>query len=137
MISNRCKRVRLAAVLASFAASTANAQSTNCMAMGPDMVQCYGANGSSTNCMAMGPSMASCNTDGGQAEPHTSQANAGGNDGGSWTDSLMPWREPNFRKKLGKMIVAGDCQGAAKLAYEKGRLELGAQIARSCQPATK
>jgi hypothetical protein len=41
-------------------------------------------------------------------------------------------QENSLRKKIGKMLAAGDCQGAAKLAYEKGRLELGAQIAKTC-----
>ena len=132
MIIRGNKRAGLFAVLAAFMASTANAQSTNCMAMGSNMVQCYGADGSSTNCMAMGPNMAHCDTTGGQSQPHTSQANAGSDNGGSWLDDLMPWREGNFRKRIGKLIAAGDCQGAAKLAYEKGRLELGGQIARTC-----
>jgi putative hemolysin len=134
MIICHCRRVGLLTLLATFAVSTANAQSTNCMAMGSNMVQCYGADGSSTNCMAMGPNMAHCDTIGGQSQPRAPQANASDN-GGSWLDDLMPWREGNFRKKIGKMIAAGDCQGAAKLAYEKGRLELGAQIAKTCSPA--
>lgn len=130
------ERALLLAVLASFAASIANAQSTNCMAMGPDMVQCYGANGSSTNCMKIGPDMAHCDTLG-QSQSAGAKSDDVGNRGGhGWVDDLMPWREGNLRKKIGKMIVAGDCQGAAKLAYEKGRLELGAQIARTCTPTS-
>ena len=131
MIFRYYKRVGMFAVVATFAVS-ADAQSTNCMAMGPNMVQCYSADGSSTNCMAMGPDMAHCDTIGGQSQPQRSQASASGGNGENWLDDLMPWRESNFRKKIGKMIAAGDCQGAAKLAYEKGRLELGAQIARTC-----
>lgn len=41
-------------------------------------------------------------------------------------------RENSLRKKIGKLMAAGDCHGASKLAYESGRLELGAQLARSC-----
>lgn len=136
MIIHHCKRVGLFTVLATFAVSTANAQATNCMSMGGNMVQCYGADGSSTNCMSIGPNMAHCDTVAGQSQPHTPQANAGSDNGGGWLDDLMPWREGNFRKKIGKMIAAGDCQAAAKLAYEKGRLELGAEIARSCSSST-
>lgn len=135
-----CKRAGLFTFLTTFAVSTANAQSTNCMAMGPDMVQCYGADGSSTNCMAMGPTMASCNTVGGQAHPDTSQTNAStnGGSGGGFLDYILGsgFQEASFRKKLGKMIAAGDCRGAAKLAYQKGRLELGTQIAQTCSSAS-
>lgn len=46
-------------------------------------------------------------------------------------------RENSFRKKIGKMLADGDCQGAARFALEKGRLELGAEIARSCKPPTQ
>lgn len=112
------------------ATSTVSATAqTNCMSMGPNMVQCYGADGSSTNCMAMGPNMSHCDTVGGQSRPRAQEASG---DDDSLLDELMPWRVANFRKKLGKMIAAGDCQGAAKLAYEKGKLELGAQISRTC-----
>jgi hypothetical protein len=136
MIIDHVRRAGVFGILATLTVSTASAQ-TNCMAMGSNMVQCYGADGSSTNCMAIGPNMAHCDTIGGQAHPQTQQANAsGGGNGENWLDDLMPWREGNFRKKLGKMIAAGDCQGASKLAYEKGRLELGAQIAKTCSPST-
>src|SRR5947209_5944640 len=108
------KRAALFAALA-LLTSAADAQSTNCMAMGPNMVQCYGADGSSTNCMSMGPNTAHCDTIGGQAHPQAAQASSGDATGGSWLNDLMPWRESNFRKKIGKMIAAGDCRGAAKL----------------------
>jgi hypothetical protein len=32
------------------------------------------------------------------------------------------------------MLAAGDCQGAAQFAFEKGRLELGQSIAQDCRP---
>lgn len=37
-----------------------------------------------------------------------------------------------LRKKIGRMIAAGDCKGAAKLAYEKGWLDVGAEIKQTC-----
>jgi hypothetical protein len=41
-------------------------------------------------------------------------------------------QENHLRKKIGKMLAAGNCQAAAQLAYEKGRIELGAEVARMC-----
>ena len=41
-------------------------------------------------------------------------------------------RELSFRKKVGAMLADGDCQGAARYALQKGRLELSTAIARSC-----
>lgn len=55
-----------------------------------------------------------------------------------WGDDLAALikqrRENAFRKKVGKLLTAGDCRAASKLAYEKGRLELGQQIAQTCPP---
>jgi hypothetical protein len=43
-------------------------------------------------------------------------------------------RESSFKKKVGSMLAAGDCEGAAQFALEKGRLELGTSIAQACRP---
>lgn len=85
--------------------------------------------------MAMGPSMANCQTTSGQDQSQPQQANSG--PGGGFLDYIFGsgFQEASFRKKLGKMIAAGDCRGASQLAYQKGRLELGAEIAKTCTPA--
>ncbi len=38
-----------------------------------------------------------------------------------------------FRMKVGKMLADGDCQGATRLAFENGQLELGQSITATCQ----
>lgn len=129
MFSKLPRQVGYFAVLAAVSISTVDAQSTNCMAMGPDMVQCYGTDGSSTNCMAMGPTMASCNTIG------SANASANASSDGDPFDFIHALQARALRKKIGKMIAAGDCQGAARLAYEKGQIELGAAIPHICQPS--
>jgi hypothetical protein len=140
MTNFRFKGAGIFTTLTAFAASTVSAQSTNCMAMGPDMVQCYDANGSNTNCIAMGSDMAHCETIGGTRS--TTPGANGGRDsgsGGGFLDNIlgMNFQESSFRKKVGRMIAAGDCEGAARMAYEKGRLELGADISRTCKPAAR
>jgi hypothetical protein len=42
-------------------------------------------------------------------------------------------REKAFRIKVGKMLADGDCNGAARLALESGRLELGQSISETCR----
>jgi hypothetical protein len=46
-------------------------------------------------------------------------------------------RERSFRAKVGKMLAAGDCDGAARFALEKGRLELGSELRRTCLAASR
>ncbi|WP_123905442.1 hypothetical protein [Sphingobium cloacae] len=87
---------------------------------------------SSTNCMAMGSGMVHCNTmDMGGA----SQSDDGYALGQGIGALIARGRENSFRKKVGQMLANGDCEGAARFALEKGRLELGADIAKSCKPA--
>lgn len=98
------------AVVAICAPSVAGAQHTTCMAMGPDMV--------------------SCNTTGGQSN----------NDGGAVLgrglgDLIAGINEGNLRKRVGRLLADGDCEGAARLALEKGRLEMGLAIRESCGPS--
>ena len=47
---------------------------------------------------------------------------------------IVDHREKAFRMKVGKMLADGDCRGAARLALESGRLELGQSIIAACQP---
>jgi hypothetical protein len=131
-------------LLIAFAAE-AGAQSTNCMRMAGGMVNCNTIGGGSTTCMPMGTTMVSCNTIGGG-----SQNNAAGgsfdtpsgnyDDGGSGealgrgvADFINGFGERAFRRKVGAMLANGDCQGASRFAYEKGRIEVGNLIAQSCQ----
>lgn len=107
---NQSKRARLFLFLASLTSSAAAAQS-------------------STNCIGMGSGLVHCDT------MDLSQPKDDDDDVGTNLGLLIArMQENHLRKQIGKMLAAGDCEGAAKLAYEKGRLELGAQIARTCTP---
>lgn len=87
---------------------------------------------SSTNCMVMGGGLISCNTIDMGHQPNSD----GGAELGKGIGRLIASvGEKNFRKKIGRMLANGDCQGAARYAYEKGRLELGASITAACQAA--
>lgn len=120
-----------AIALLSMAASV-SAQTTNCMAMGSTMVNCNSSDGSNTNCMSMGSTMVTCNTTGGAT---SNQANNGDTTGAAGIVSFVrTLSERSFRSKIGKMLSAGDCEGAARYAYEKGRLELGGEIRKQCAP---
>lgn len=81
---------------------------------------------SNTDCMVMG-NLVHCDT---------SDANSQDDLGTNLGLLIARMQENSLRKKLGKMLAAGDCQGAVKLAYQKGQLELGAQIARTCRPVS-
>lgn len=108
MTLSHWRRAALLLGLSALAVSSANAQS-------------------STNCIGMGTGMVHCDT------MDLSQPKDDDDDVGTSLGLLIArMQENSLRKKIGKMLAAGDCQGAAKLAYEKGRLELGAQIAKTC-----
>lgn len=122
---------------AMFSVSEASAQTSNCMAMGGNMVHCdnMGPNGStsSTNCMGMGPDMASCQTTG---------LGGGTSSGGDPTGAMVLQQlgslfgrinEGAFRKHVKQMLANGDCQGAANYAFAKGKLDMGKAITESCQ----
>jgi hypothetical protein len=84
--------------------------------------------------------MAHCDTIGGD-QPNASQntyAPQNTSSGGGFWDNLfgVNFQENALRKKIGKLLAAGDCRGAAQLAYEKGRIELGAEIAQTCRPTS-
>lgn len=129
------------ACMAIFCATEASAQSTNCLNLGGGMVHCdtmgSGSNGSSsTDCMAMGSTMVHCNTmQMPSSEPAPSSSPDGGTALGQGIASLIiKARENSFRKKVGQMMAAGDCRGAANYAYSKGRIEAASTIMRSCIP---
>lgn len=85
----------------------------------------------STNCMAMGGGMVHCD----------SMGIGGGNqnDGGAALGEgigalIAKGRENSIRKKVGQLLADGNCEGASRFAFEKGRIELGAEIAQTCRP---
>ena len=89
--------------------------------------------------MALGATMATCTTSGGSRQ----YQNDGGsrqyqNDGGATqlgeglASFISRMKERSLRAKIGKMIAGGDCEGAAKFALSKGRLDLGAAIRNGC-----
>lgn len=126
-------------------ASGAFAQSTSTtMDMGGGMthVDTMGPNGamSSSNCINMGGGMTNCQTiDMSQPQrsyptPDMSHPRTGGSTTiGLIADAIARSNERSFQKKVGALLAAGDCAGAAKLAFSKGRLELGNQINAACQ----
>lgn len=75
----------------------------------------------STTCMDMGGGMVHCDT-----------IRGGGKTIGVIADLIARSNERSFQKKVGALLAKGDCAGAAKLAFEKGRLELGNQISAAC-----
>jgi hypothetical protein len=84
---------------------------------------------SHTNCMVMSGGLVSCNTIGGGDSSSSSSYDGGRGLG----EAIANIRENSFRKKVGRMLADGDCQAAARYAYERGRLELGASIADGCR----
>lgn len=131
--------LRNAVALAALAcAGSAVAQTSNCMNIGGGMVHCdnMGANGtsSSTDCTSIGGGMATCNTTG--TGSVAGQPRAGGSTTlGVIAEMIAQSRERSLQKKVGLLLAAGDCQGAANLAIAKGRADLGLQIRQSCAPA--
>ena len=125
-------------------ASGAFAQSTSTtMDMGGGMthVDSMGPNGamSSSNCMNMGGGMSSCQTmDMSQSQRtyHTPDMShprtAGGNTISVIAGLIARSNERSFQKKVGALLAQGDCGGVAKMAFDKGRLELGNQINAAC-----
>jgi hypothetical protein len=47
-------------------------------------------------------------------------------------DMVRGMNERSFRSKVGKMLAAGDCDGAVKYAFDKGRIEFGTALQQSC-----
>ena len=84
---------------------------------------------STSNCIAMGPTMIHCDT-----------TDTGSNDSSQPRDGaigrigryIANAREDALRKRVGKLLADGDCQGAARMALEDGALELGQSISSTC-----
>lgn len=81
------------------------------------------ANAQVTNCMDLGHQI-TCRT-----------RNSGGVAKGLG-DFISRTNDNAIRKRVGEMLAKGNCEGAARYAFSKGRLELGEQILRSCQTYT-
>lgn len=82
-------------------------------------------------CMGIGPNMMSCDTPLTAAELKA-QSEAAEQFGRSIGEAIIRAREGAFRKRVGKLLANGDCQGATRLAFESGRLELGQSISENC-----
>lgn len=89
---------------------------------------------SSTNCMAMGSNMVHCDTTN-MAPPTSTPPDYEGQRrlGEAMHRLIFGDPEKAFRMKLGKMLADGECNGAARLALESGRLELGQSISDTCR----
>lgn len=135
-------RTTVALVALAFA-NSAVAQSTSTtidMGGGMSHVDTVGPNGamSSSNCMDMGGGMATCNTMDMSLPQRTnpkadmSYPQTSGTALNFIGDLVARSRERSFQKKVGKMLEAGDCQGAAKVAIAHQRPEMSNQIRRSC-----
>ena len=123
---------RLAILFAlSASASVASAQTSTCMNMGPDMVHCNSTDGSVTDCMRMGETMATCITMNSGAAP-TYNDDGGAALGRGLVDMVRGMNERSFRSKVGKMLASGDCAGAVKYAFDKGRIEFGTSLQQAC-----
>lgn len=113
------------------------AQTSSCMSMGSDMVNCHNSNGSTTNCISMGADMATCTTTGDNSRITTgSQPDSGTALGRGISDLVHSIKERSFRSKVGKLLAAGDCQGAARYSLQQGRIELGNSILIQCSAAS-
>ena len=90
---------------------------------------------SSTNCTAMGSGVVHCDTMD-MSPPGNSSADYEGQRrlGEAMHKLLFGDPEKAFRIKVGKLMADGDCQGAARMAFESGRLELGQSISETCHP---
>ena len=94
---------------------------------------------STSNCVAIGPNMVHCDTiEMGPASVTNAPSQAGPDGGEELGRGLGQFieraRENAFRKRVGKLLANGDCQGAARMALESGRLELGQSIMAACSP---
>lgn len=52
--------------------------------------------------------------------------------GATVVDLIRGINERKFEKRVGEMLANGDCTGAARYAFEKGRLEIGQAISDRC-----
>ena len=109
------------------------AQTTTCMNLGGGIVTCDTPSPRGnvhTQCMSHG-AIVSCNSAGGSQ----GFENDGGSDG-SVVSFIQGINERKIRKRVGEFLAAGDCEGAARYAFEKGRIEFGQAILDRCQPVS-
>ena len=124
--------------------SEAVAQSMDCMAMGP-MVHC--------DTMGMEPPAPPINCNNVQdsqtplGDPYAGQSKlrrflgtlgdamiVSGGGCPEYRPRLQREQAARFRMQVGKRLADGDCQGAARMAFENGALELGQSISATCRP---
>ncbi len=128
-------------------AQSTSTSNSNCMDMGGGMVHCdtMGSNGSmsSSDCMNMGGSMATCNTmrmgqpQTGNPSVDMSRPQTSGVARSIIGDLIIRSQEKSFQKKLSKLLLEGDCDGAYREAFINQQFELASQIQRSCQLPAK
>lgn len=104
-------------VAALFGATSASAQ-VHCMDMG-GFLSCNGPGGNTTVMIDRG---------------YDAQAAQQGQAvlGATLGDFIRGINERKFEKRVGEMLANGDCVGASRYAFEKGRLEIGQAIADRC-----
>jgi len=101
--------------------STSGSAQVHCMDMG-GFLSCNGPGGSSTVTIT------------GRDDGYDAQAAQQGQAvlGATVVDLISAINQRKFEKKVGEMLATGDCTGAARYAFEKGRLEIGQAIADRC-----
>jgi hypothetical protein len=92
------------------------------------------AQSSTSTCIGMGSNMVHCDTMDMSSSNATAGPDSGTELGRGIARLIVRTREDAFRKRVGKLMADGDCQGAARLALESGRLELGQSIMAACSP---
>jgi hypothetical protein len=92
------------------------------------------AQSSTSTCIGMGPNMVHCDTMNMSPPNATTGPDSGTELGRGIARLIVRTREDAFRKRVGKLMANGDCQGAARVALESGRLELGQSIMAACSP---
>jgi len=148
-----CSVFGLPLALGSGEAVAQSMSSSNCMAMGPNMVHC--------DTMDMTPSVSPPQPpqNPAPAEPASRDSTAdlppqdnkytplrdtlgaigdaflkSGGQQPQYETRKQMYEARVFRMKVGKMLADGDCQGAARFAFENGQLELGQSITATCKP---
>jgi hypothetical protein len=84
---------------------------------------------STTNCIAGAYGSLNCQTTG-----LSPQSSSGGTDLGAAGLGLFiaRHREKAFQAHVGKLVAAGDCQGAITYALQKGRMDMAQQVRDFC-----
>jgi hypothetical protein len=96
------------------------AASIACILSGPAMAQV------STNCIGNAGFVHCDSYDSGAAAAANAEA------GREIGQAIAMMKEKSLRAKLGKMVAAGDCQGAATYALQKGRFDMVEGLKQFC-----